>query len=80
MEYSFKPMEKIVIHKRRPTAWHRDNTISPCGIRIRKNLGLNEWKELALESYFWKDVTCKKCREYLSVVKVDYLNKFTEAK
>lgn len=70
-----------IIHKRRPTAWHRDNTKAPCGVtRLINNPKSYLPKIIVLkESYIWKDVTCNNCLKFLEVVKVETLNKFKES-
>lgn len=68
----------MVVHKKRPKAWHRNSLIAPCGTVLIEKISLFEKKYLTQFSHYWKDVTCEKCLEFLEVVKVEKINKFKE--
>lgn len=69
-----------LIHKKRPTRWHRDGYVAPCGAVLYKRLPLYRVEKIKEHSYEWINVTCKECLKFKIVIKVDFLNKFKESK
>jgi len=68
--------ENAIIHKRRKPAWHRNNLISPCGIRIKD--AQYPYEAYAKESYKWGTVTCAECLKFMSVFESKIIKKFNK--
>ena len=64
-----------LVHKKRPTRWHRDGYIASCGVILIERGKLNKRTLLENYSYEWKYVNCIECLKFLKVVPTDFVNK-----